>query len=712
MYSYYINKSETNPFQNMEGDDWIRYTPNTTNANETKYFPNINSRTDGEAWWNYSGGIRHIDTTITGNYFCFNYGDNYALGGSYKRYSYVYMFKLLENVGGTSFPYIAVYNSSNDNNAPIYEDIVGFAGLSIVEYKESVLLTFSYGSQGAGNSSSHFNYGNDNTDIVAGILIFDKDTNDALTFSSKTTYEKTQISQFMFPFATCKYIVGFRISYGNTGNNYTIIFLDTIEGSSSGSSSGSSTTLQLLYNTNYLTNDDTSYNLTLPSSVSNILSIANNRENYVISCVDSSNNILYYSNDLIKWNKVEDITNILGATCKNVEYDGTQFIASGSKGVAYSNDGIEWFNGNDISNILVNSVISNNVYENQIKQSRNLIIVAGDVSNNEASLAYSHEGFYWLSISGSADIFNYRANAVKCNGDKWVAVGVSNNTIAFSEDGYKWHGLGKYYLNVEGICIESGYDENDNKLWVAGGEGTYNLVYSYDGISWKDASFNNDIDMTKINSIKYDGSIWCAGGESDTSLSLLYSVNGKEWNKSTTLQNQMEMRIVKSIESDGYMWIAVGSKTKVENSDYIHAYSSDGKDWWFLEENINDLCDNKITKIKYVNNSWIVTTSNTTDVSGLYYSFDGFNWLKGRNLSLNSGLTDIEYCGDIYVETCSNITSNSSILIDTTFEPYANVSENRNSIYPTYMVTDISAIGKDKTQKTENGRFRYVRRIR
>ena len=353
---------------------------------------------------------------------------------------------------------------------------------------------------------------------------------------------------------------------------------------------------------------------------------------------------------------------------------------------------------------MVNSVISNNVYENQIKQSRNLIIVAGDVSNNEASLAYSHEGFYWLSISGSADIFNYRANAVKCNGDKWVAVGVSNNTIAFSEDGYKWHGLGKYYLNTEGICIESGYDENANKLWVAGGDGSYNLVYSYDGISWKDASFNNDINMAKINSIKYDGSIWCAGGESDASLSLLYSVNGKEWSKSTTLQNQMEMRIVKSIESDGYMWIAVGSKTKVENSDYIHAYSSDGKDWWFLEENINDLNDNKITKIKYVNNSWVVTTSNTTDVSGLYYSFDGFNWLKGRNLSLNSGLTDIEYCGDIYVETCSNTnadTSNSSILIDTTFEPYANVSENRNSIYPTYMVTDISAIGKDKTQKTE-----------
>lgn len=466
------------------------------------------------------------------------------------------------------------------------------------------------------------------------------------------------------------------------------------------------TTLQLLYNTNYLTNNDTSYNLTLPSSVSNVLSIANNRENYVVSCDDASNNILYYSNDLIKWNKVEDISNILGSTCKNVEYNGTQFIASGSKGVAYSNDGIEWFNGNDISNILVNSVISNNVYENQIKQSRNLIIVAGDVSNNKASLAYSHEGFYWLSISGSADIFNYRANAVKCNGDKWVAVGVSNNTIAFSEDGYKWHGLGKYYLNTEGICIESGYDENDNKLWVAGGDGSYNLVYSYDGITWKDASFNNDntLDMNKINSIKYDGSIWCAGGESDTSLSLLYSVNGKEWNKCTTLQNQMEMRIVKSIESDGYMWIAVGSKTKVENSDYIHAYSSDGKDWWFLEENINDLCDNKITKIKYVNNSWIVTTSNTTDVSGLYYSFDGFNWLKGRNLSLNSGLTDIEYCGDIYVETCSNTnsdTSNSSILIDTTFEPYANVSENRNSIYPTYMVTDISAIGKDKTQKTE-----------
>ena len=32
-------------------------------------------------------------------------------------------------------------------------------------------------------------------------------------------------------------------------------------------------------------------------------------------------------------------------------------------------------------------------------------------------------------------------------------------------------------------------------------------------------------------------------------------------------------------------------------------------------------------------------------------------------------------------------------------KPYANVSINRNSIYPTYMVTDISAIGKDKTQK-------------
>ena len=238
--------------------------------------------------------------------------------------------------------------------------------------------------------------------------------------------------------------------------------------------------------------------------------------------------------------------------------------------ITFPPQGTKNFYANDISNILVNNVISNNVYENQIKQSRNLIIVAGDVSNNEASLAYSHEGFYWLSISGSADIFNYRANTVKCNGDKWVAVGVSNNTIAFSEDGYKWHGLGKYYLDIEGICIESGYDEDDNKLWVAGGEGTYNLVYSYDGFNW--TTLGDNIFSTKCNTVLWNGYMWIAGGEGTNTLA--YSYDGINWTGLGTI-----LETCNTVSWNGHMWFIGGRCTSPTASYDRLAYSYDGINW-------------------------------------------------------------------------------------------------------------------------------------
>ena len=64
--------------------------------------------------------------------------------------------------------------------------------------------------------------------------------------------------------------------------------------------------------------------------------------------------------------------------------------------------------------------------------------VAGGVGTN--TLAYSNNGIEWTGIGNS--IFTNECDAVAWNGTLWVAGGGGTNTLAYSNNGIEWTGIG------------------------------------------------------------------------------------------------------------------------------------------------------------------------------------------------------------------------------------------------------------------------------
>ena len=65
-------------------------------------------------------------------------------------------------------------------------------------------------------------------------------------------------------------------------------------------------------------------------------------------------------------------------------------------------------------------------------------------------------------------------------------------------------------------------------MWFAGGSGTNQLIYSYDGITWT-ASASGNTFFTSVLSIAWNGSLWVVGGAVDGGGSIGYSPNGTTW---------------------------------------------------------------------------------------------------------------------------------------------------------------------------------------
>jgi len=59
-------------------------------------------------------------------------------------------------------------------------------------------------------------------------------------------------------------------------------------------------------------------------------------------------------------------------------------------------------------------------------------------------------------------------------------------------------------------------------------EGVGKMVYSYNGVTWKNADSGGQL-LKFINKISYNGLIWLAGGIEENCVSMIYSVDGKNW---------------------------------------------------------------------------------------------------------------------------------------------------------------------------------------
>ena len=224
------------------------------------------------------------------------------------------------------------------------------------------------------------------------------------------------------------------------------------------------------------------------------------------------NDTIIYSNNGIDWIPTNNSKVILDDYAKAIVYDNSNTLwLVGGKGsinnLAYSNTGIMWIGlGKTLFDIEINSFSKHN----------NTYILAFGNDSNSNSIAYSSDGKTWIPGEGEGGntkdtIFSVQGNGgVYYNKENiWIAVGEGvDNTIAYSNNGINWIGLGKLNI-IEGRDVAV----NDNMAIIVGkgniSNGKSAIIYSFNGLDW----FSSETTIfSECNSIAWNGSTWIASG--------------------------------------------------------------------------------------------------------------------------------------------------------------------------------------------------------
>jgi hypothetical protein len=370
--------------------------------------------------------------------------------------------------------------------------------------------------------------------------------------------------------------------------------------------------------------------------------IAWNGTLWVASGWDTSKR-LAYSYDGITWLKADNT--LFSDSCDSIAWSGTRWVASGIGGAAYSSDGISW-----------SALVSLPVRGQWVAWNGTTFILVGGLSRVFRSLdgiAWAEKthsltsgtargvvwtGKRWLIFAESTSNIPYSID----NGDTWinstspfsktiggtvgtngiqgyasptgnsiqiyqphVACGYGNNTLAYSNDGITWSGLGKAIFDLSGIAVMY----NDS-LWIAGGKGTvHTMAYSYDGLTW--TGLGKQIFTLSCEKLYYYKNRWLAGGNGTNTMA--YSYDGITW---TLMGQGIFTGFCYTFASNGTIWVAGGTGT---NS---LAYSYDGITWIGNSTSPFTVCH----YIVWNGTLWVAAGNN-----GMAYSYDGINWSRSTS---------------------------------------------------------------------------------
>jgi hypothetical protein len=226
----------------------------------------------------------------------------------------------------------------------------------------------------------------------------------------------------------------------------------------------------------------------------------------------------------------------------------------------------------------------------------------------------------------------------------WVAGGTGTNTLAYSADGINWTASPSPFISQH--CLTVAWD---GSLWIAGGisdTSTGQISYSYDGINWQDGSSPF---ITIATSVAWNGSIWVAGGygdDSGTITTIATSPDGTTWtaSPSTVVSHQ-----VNSITWNGSLWYAA-------NNNGTMASSPDGVVWTTIPSATTVLGSSNFTvcarrilpnlgKSELKQYVPLTVTNNFTIAGGQpsAYSYDGLTWYTSKDI-YGSGTPGYVFC--------------------------------------------------------------------
>ena len=230
------------------------------------------------------------------------------------------------------------------------------------------------------------------------------------------------------------------------------------------------------------------------------------------------------------------------------------------------------------------------------------------------------------------------------NTGRWVATGTGltaagGNTLAYSNDGVLWNGLGSSVFNSAGRSIT--YVSALN-LWISGGVSLpvlsgFSLAYSSDGVNWTPVA-QSPKTLSEVNSLSWNGSVLIAGGKnSNSTVSFAYSLNGTTW-----------------FGYGGYPSLTNGGQDVVYNPDqniWLSAgvsinpicYSPNGVNWIATGSTVMAACNGIVWKGAPLN-KWVALGNFT-----FAESTDGLNWSYLGAGALNTALYKVIYTDNKFV---------------------------------------------------------------
>ena len=266
----------------------------------------------------------------------------------------------------------------------------------------------------------------------------------------------------------------------------------------------------------------TSLGATIFSSIGNAICYGGTTNDKKWVAGGQGTNSLAYSYDGKSWtglgNSIFSQTSSNTGICYSIYWNGSMFVATGgqSYSIVWSNDGKSWTG-------IENSV--QNILARPIRWNGKMWIAAGtNTDETNAKVAKSIDGKIWAYYDITTVLDSI--NSISWNGLLWVAVGTGNNSIAYSDDGTTWTGVG----TTTKIFSDGGASVawNGNRFVAVGSGSSNKVAWSDDGTSWFGLGTNFFDSINYPTVVSWVGNQWII--VSATKNYYYTSQNGINWN--------------------------------------------------------------------------------------------------------------------------------------------------------------------------------------
>ncbi|MDR3116784.1 MAG: hypothetical protein LBT91_02990 [Bifidobacteriaceae bacterium] len=259
---------------------------------------------------------------------------------------------------------------------------------------------------------------------------------------------------------------------------------------------------------------------------------------------------IYISNNNLVFKKILDSdVSIL----RGLAFGNKKFVATGTLGrILYSYDGINWQDSNVASEV-------SSTYITNIAYGQNKFIALAETGQK---ILISDDGINFTTVVSTG--INYAYNIIYAN-NKWVLVGAGH--IAVSDDGLNWTTTFSAGNTLRGITFGQG-------KFIVGGQ--KQLLYSYDGITWHNASTSSAISNI-VHGLAYSNALKIYVGAVYQSNQSLFSSDGINW-QTGQLPDSVTWN---NVTYGAGKFVATGGKGHI-------IYSYDGINWAEATPNIDD----------------------------------------------------------------------------------------------------------------------------